>query len=155
MGELNQTPMMINGVEGEVGQVKVAQGPSVCEQWQDLPAGGAAIWVGKTEVYNGLSPLAMTDLDLSSFESLGANKALVLLVFTSTGDMNAVAVKAKGDASNYYDAAVEANAYGVALGHHDANADMVLLCTTDANGIIQWQTETEQTAQVYMLAYIK
>ena len=38
MGELNNQPMKINGVEGAVGQVKVSGGPGVLEIWED-PAG--------------------------------------------------------------------------------------------------------------------
>jgi len=152
-GEMTQTPP---GTPGEqVRKLGYADTPATVWFDPDSTIRDAGAGVGKTLVYNGLSPLDWEDLDLSGFAGLWANKALVLLAFNSAGDMNALAVRAKGDSSQYYDAAVESSSYGCALGHHDASADMVLLVTTDANGIIQWISETQRTATVYMLAYIK
>ena len=80
--------------------------------------------------------------------------ALVILSFTAEADMNATAVRKKGDTEEYYNAAVEASAYGCALGHHDASAVLVLMCVTDTQGMIQWITEASQIATVKLIAYI-
>jgi len=88
-------------------------------------------------------------LNLAS--TIGTEKALVMLGFhtpSGNNDLNAIAVRPLGDTNEYYDNAVENSAYGTSLGHHDADADLVLMTYTDGNGIIEYQCETTRTDMV-------
>lgn len=117
-------------------------------------SGGATFAVsGATVVDAQASPTSWTDLDLSG--TVGANSALVILAISATGDMNAVSVRKNGDTDEYYNASVEANAYGCALGHHDSDAVLALICITDTAGVIEWITETSSTATIKLIAYVK
>ena len=109
--------------------------------------------VSGATTYTGDSPEVWTDLDLSSI--VGANSALVILQISASGDMNAVAIRMNGDEGDYYCSAGDSNAYGVALGHHDTTAILVLICVTDTAGIIEWITESSSTATIKVIAYIK
>lgn len=136
-----------------MAQAKIISGK---QSDSDLNSGGATFTVSGTIVVNAqASPTTWADLDLSG--TVGANVALVALAITAAGDMDATAVRAKGDAYEYYDAAADATAFGVQLGHHEsgAGAAMVLMCLTDASGFIQWKTESQQTATIKLLYYIK
>lgn len=104
-------------------------------------------------VFNGSSPTSWTDLDLSGV--VGTRCAVVFLKFTSNQDMNAIAVRQNGDSDDYYSASSEQNAYGICMAHHDNDADLVLMCLTDGNGVIEWITETSRTCQVYVMAFIR
>ena len=123
----------------------------------DLGGSGAVFTVSGATIINAqASPDgAWADIDLSG--TVGANVALVALGIYATGDMDATAVRMNGDAYEYYDAAADATAFGVALGHHEsgAGAGMVLMCVTDTAGVIEWITEASQTATIKLIAYIK
>ena len=141
--------------------------PSINDGWIHSITKGEKIWNGSAWVshmgnltVSGVtvvdaqpSPTSWTELDLSSV--VGTNNALVILAFSATGDMNATAVRRKGDTDEYYSTFNEANACGVALGHHDSTSVMVLICATDAAGVIEWITETSRTAIVKLMAYIR
>lgn len=116
--------------------------------------GGASLVVSGTTVFTGDSPTSWTSLDLSGV--IGANNfALVILQISATGDMDATAVRRRGDTAEYYNPSVEASAYGCALGHHDSTADLVLLCVTSEGGRIEWITENSMPATIKLIAYIK
>ncbi len=116
--------------------------------------GGASFTVSGATVVNAqASPTSWTNLDLSG--TVGANSAFVILAISAGTDMNAVAVRRSGDTDEYYDASAEANAYGCALGHHDSTNVLVLMCVTSSSGVVQWITESQQTATVKLIAYIK
>ena len=122
----------------------------------ELGGGGATFTVsGATVIDAQASPETWTELDLSGI--VGANSALVILGITATADMDATAVRMAGDTNEYYDAAADATAFGVALGHHEsgAGATMVLMCITSTAGKIEWKTEATQTATIKLIAYIK
>lgn len=118
----------------------------------NLPGGGGGLTVSGSTVFSGSSPTSWTDLDLSTY--VGENSALVILSISGDGDMNATAVRQNGDTLQYYDNGVEANAYGAALAHHDADAVLILICVTDTAGVIEWITETSQTASIKLIAYV-
>ena len=78
-----------------------------------------------------------------------------MLSIHAGSDVNAVAVRQNGDTDEYYNAAAEANAQGVALAHHDSTNAVVLFCLTDASGVIEWCCETAvNPTTVKLLAYI-
>jgi len=118
-----------------------------------IEANKTSVIVSGVTVYNGESPTSWTDLDLSSI--VGINSAMVILSFQATKDMDAISVRKNGDTEDYYCAAADAMAYGMALGHHDTTAVLVLICVTDTNGVIEWITENSETAIVKVIAYIK
>lgn len=120
--------------------------------WEDAGGGGVNLTVSGAVVFNGASPTSWTDLDLSG--TVGAKTTLVILAIDSTSDLDAVSVRMNGDSANYFDIADEANAYGCALGHHDDSTPLVLICVTDSSGVIEWITESTQTATVTIIAYI-
>ena len=134
----------------DTGKVFVKQEAAWVEE--ENRAGGSTFTVSGAEVFSGTSPTSWTDLDLSG--TIGANSALVILAISSGVDMNALAVRKNGDTDEYYNVAVEANAYGCAIAHHDADAVLVLICVTDTAGVIEWITESAQTASIKLLAYI-
>lgn len=116
--------------------------------------GGDGIFtVSGAEVFNGLSPTSWTTLDLSGI--VGSNSALVLLKISAASDMDAVAVRTNEDTSEYWNATADASAYGMALGHHDSVAVLVLMVVTDTNGVIEWKTEKSSTATINIISYIK
>jgi hypothetical protein len=121
----------------------------------NLPSGGggATFTVSGAQVYSGNSPTSWTDLDLSG--TIGSNSAMVILAFRGNIDINALAVRKNGDTNEYYGASCEANAYGCALGHHDSDADLVLICVTDTSGVIEWKAESAVVCTVDVIAYIK
>lgn len=116
--------------------------------------GGANFTISGSEVFSGSSPTSWTELDLSSI--VGTNKALVILRFKAGSDMDALAVRTKGDTEEYYSATSDTTAQGLALAHHDSVNVVVLMVITDALGKIEWITETESaSASVVVMAYIK
>lgn len=111
-------------------------------------------WENSTDVNSGAaSPTTWTDLDLSGV--VGSNEAFVVLRIKSASDMNETSVRRDGDTNEYYSEAADPNAYGCALGHHSSVADLVLMCMTDADGEIEWITQTSENANVYVQLYIK
>ena len=99
------------------------------------------------------SPTSWTDLDLSG--TVGSRSVLAILQITAAGNMEATAVRKNGDSTEYYDDGAKEAAYGCALASHDSSAALVLICVTDAAGVIEWITEASQTATIKLIAYIK
>ena len=99
------------------------------------------------------SPESWTELDLSSV--VGENTALVILSVSAATTMDAVAVRRNGDTDEYQNTGDD-SAFGCASGFYNAtDAALVLICVTDAAGVIEWITESSQTATVKLIAYIK
>lgn len=116
--------------------------------------GGASFAVPYAEAFSGSSPTSWTDLDLHDI--VGVNKAWVLLKISAGSDMDAVAVRKKGDTDEFWHTAVDASTYGCSLVHHDSTAVPVLSTITDENGIIQWKCEkSANDCIVTVMAYIK
>ena len=113
---------------------------------------GAALTVAETEVFNGTSPIAWTDLDLSAI--VGANRALVLLkVGNPATTIYGTALRRNGDVDESYNAsshgASKASFGGVSLFMHAVMA-------TDAAGIIEWRAGAAVAGvTIDVVAYIK
>jgi len=104
---------------------------------------------GATVVDAQTSPTSWTDLDLSGI--VGSSNVVAILSFTSTMDMDFVAVRSKGDTDEYFNTQNQ----GCTVGVHKENTTVILICITDASGVIQWITESSGTATVKVIAYIK
>ena len=113
---------------------------------------GVALTYSNAEVFSGASPTAWTDLDLSGI--VGAKRTTLWVKIEAAADMNATAVRTNGDTDEFHSVTAEANASGCALGHHDAGTHLVLKVVTDAVGVIEWITETSQTATVDVIDYL-
>jgi len=108
---------------------------------------GATLTVAETEVFDGNSPDAWTDLDLSAV--VGANPALVLLKIYA--DNRTFAVRKNGDTDEFYVAAPD----GASAGVQGGTIHMALLVATDAAGIIEWICSGAVATTVDIIAYIK
>ncbi len=109
----------------------------------------ASLTYSNAEVFNGTSPTAWTDLDLSG--TVGAKTALVLL---KCGDANdrMIAVRTNGDTDEFYADVVTPS--GVALADGKNTHKAVLLVCTDSSGVIEWKTEVANTWVLDVIAYI-
>ncbi len=113
---------------------------------------GATLTVSETEVFNGASPVAWTDLDLSGV--IGLNAAIVILKIASADQFTTVAVRKNGDTDEFY-VASPINPMGAALSRRPAaNVHTVVVALTDTVGKIEWMTEDTQTVTVDIMAYI-
>ena len=105
--------------------------------------------IAATSVFNGVAPVAWQDLDLSAV--VGARKALVLLLFyNNSGDATAQQYKTRPNG-----AATEYN-YGVsctATSIGDGEA-CILLCFTDAAGIVEWKAGNAKTTAIYIEVWL-
>ncbi len=139
-----QLTRLAKGNDGEV--LTLASGiPS----WA-APGGG--LTVAETEVFNGTSPTAWTDLNLAG--TIGANPALVLLKIDGAANLVGVAVRKNSDGDEFYSASIT-DPYGCAFGRQAAGVYMVLLVATDASGIIEWKTGNAKATTIDIIAYIK
>ena len=112
--------------------------------------GGASVSTPDTVIVNGVaSPASWTDLDTG----LGG-VAFVTLTVEAIADMNATAIRRKGDTKDYYDATVDVSSYGNQLGHHDSTFPLVLSCFADSSGFVQWITEDSETATITIIGVI-
>ena len=116
------------------------------------PIPGVAMVIADTQVFNGTSPAAWADLDLSSV--IGANPALVLLKISCAGySFSPAAVRRKGDTDEFYDATKFG---GVAAGETPNNDHTAYWVATDNAGVIQWITSSAKAnTTVDVMAYIK
>ena len=116
--------------------------------------GTGAVFIVSGATYNTTTPLTWTDLDLSGV--VGSNSAWVILSIHANSDINAVAVRKNGDTTEYYNAAADASAQGMALAHHASTNAVVLSSLTDNAGVIEWISETAvANATVTVISYIK
>lgn len=115
------------------------------------PAPGASLTVAETEVFNGTSPAAWADLDLSG--TVGANPALVVLKAYPPGSLSKyIAVRKKGDTDEFY---AGSDAAGCAWIDTSAQIHFVLVVATDGNGFIQWKTGGAETWTIDVIGYVK
>ena len=117
--------------------------------------GGASLTVPAgtgIEAFNGTSPTAWTDLDLSG--TVGSNATLVLLKVYLAGLQKAIAFRKNGDTDEYYTTST-ADSRGCALIESVA-AFLVTIVVTDNLGKIEWKTEQASFGStVGIIAYIK
>ncbi|MCK5236282.1 MAG: hypothetical protein KAR06_04775 [Deltaproteobacteria bacterium] len=118
-------------------------------------ASGAGLTVAETEVFNGASPQAFTDLDISAV--VGSNVAFVILKVGTTDDDVNPTFRQNGDTE-----ITEPSSF--LLGPFAANIMMCdnnfahfgyVICITDASGIIEWATDESQTVTIDVVAFIK
>lgn len=122
---------------------------SICPAFSPKPA---ELFIEETEVHNGNSPVAWTDLDLSAV--VGDNPALVLLKFTRPGGATEnMAVRRNGDADQFYSVDVEPK--GTALIGMPINIHAALWVATDEHGIIEWITSLAEVDVIDVMAYIR
>jgi len=110
--------------------------------------------VAETTVFDGASPVAWTDLDLSA--TIGANSAFVILALVEKATSWGVqtSFRLNGDANEYYEAAAlgsVAQAYGGA----SITIHRVVVVLSDASGIIEWKGTGSQNCILKVLGYIK
>lgn len=114
---------------------------------------GATLTIGDTEVFDGASPAAWTDLDLSGV--VGSNEALVVLkiyVPAAAGISHTYAVRKNGDTDEFYANDMEGAAAGLLV----RAAHIVLITLTDSNGKIEWKAEgSKPNVTVDVMSYIK
>ena len=118
----------------------------------DVPA---TLTVSETEVFDGIPPVAWTDLNLSSV--VGANVALVILkVQHGFGTSKAMAFRKNGDTDEHYSTAAVELGSGAALVDSSNAYHQIVVVVTDSGGIIEWKTEeaTDNTT-VDVIAYVK
>lgn len=118
------------------------------------PPLAAELTVAETQVFNGNSPIAWTDLDLSAV--VGAQAALVLLKFSSPdGNYYNVAVRKDGDTDEFYQNDT-AHGHGVALAASISIRDIALWVPTSDAGIIEWRCQAAVANFVIdVMAYIR
>ncbi len=95
--------------------------------------------VAETEVYNGNSPAAWTDLDISAV--VGTNPALVLLkIYYPAGAQESFAFRKNGDGDEFYSGSYDSA--GAAAGSTvAANIFYAVMVATDVLGVIEWKTD--------------
>lgn len=109
---------------------------------------GASLTVAETEVFNGTSPTAWTNLDLSG--TIGANASLVLLKIGSPTSI-AGAFRPDGDTDEYYSSIIKGTHLFKVT--NPARASLVILCTSSA-GIVEWKTsQAKADTVISILAY--
>ncbi len=112
-----------------------------------------AVIIVETQVFNGASPVAWTDLDLSGV--IGAQPTQVILKFNSSTGYKNVGVRKNGDTDNFYEV-LTGSGKGLALTDSLASSGhAVLLCLTDPAGIIEWKAETVDVFAIDVMAYSK
>lgn len=127
-------------------------------QWTDLTDGGTTtlhkhelIAFPHTQVFDGTSPAAYTDLDLSSV--VGANSALVYLRVKSGSVPTQVEFRRNGETEEV-DAAPAAGHGTDALELTDSAAINHILVETDEDGIVEWKVSNTGSFDIYLDAYI-
>ncbi len=110
----------------------------------------ATLTVAQTEVFSGTSPTSWTDLDINAV--VGANVALVVMKVNSGANPQVVAMRANGDGDDHYLANVSGGANRV---DNAASISTLLVCYTDASGIIEWMCENGVTTTVDVVLFIK
>jgi len=106
--------------------------------------------IAETQVYTGNSPIAWTDLDLSSV--IGAQKALVLLKVIAAGGFTSICFRANGDTDEHYGTGTDAG--GTAKVYAQNNIAFYVETITDANGIIEWKASGALATTVDIVAFI-
>ncbi len=120
--------------------------------WSAPAGGGASLTVIAgvgTEVYNSTSPTSWTDLVLSG--TIGAQATLVMLKIFSGAAAYRVCVKQNGDTDEMYQ---QGDGYTNAQ-RSDVGGHGYFWVHTDANGIIEWRTQSATNMTVDVVAYIK
>jgi len=137
----------------ELGAKELCDGSETSLHSHAGGGGGGIFAISGAKIFNGSSPTSWTVLDLS--EIVGNYSALVVLKISAISDMDAVAVRTKDDVDEFWNTTADASAYGLALGHHDSVASLVLMVATNPSGMIEWRTEKAATATIDVIAYIK
>ena len=119
------------------------------------PEWGSPLTVAETEVFNGTSPTAWTDLDLSG--TIGANPALVLLKIYPGEIGITCAVRKNGDTDEFYSDSNPAYTCGAALLINKSDLiHEVAIVATNADGIIEWRTGAATAGTtIDIIGYIK
>lgn len=139
----------------DIGDQKVQAYDQATDRIVYIKQAAPGINISGATAFTGTSPTVWTDLDLSPI--IGANSALVILSISAYNNLDAVAVRRKGDTAEYFSEYNKDEACGAALGRHNsiyADVNLVLICVTDTNGIAQWITENSETATVKVIAYL-
>lgn len=121
----------------------------------DVPT-TVTLTVAETEVFNGLAPVAWTDLDLSG--TIGSQATLVLLKIADTHNISDsyVAVRKNGDTDEFYVVPGVAKPMGAALGMiFELTPHIVLVVATDNSGVIEWRRQHAHNTTVDIIAYLK
>ena len=122
----------------------------------DVSAIEAYVHDGTLVIDGGASPTpdpsAWTDLDLSAY--VGSNRAIVILkILNNTANERTVAVRPNGDATEYYETNISRGCAAADLG---VNIASILVCETDAAGIIEWWAEAKDLdIDFTLLGYIR
>lgn len=104
------------------------------------------------EVYHANSPIAYTDLDLSSY--IGAKKSIVLVqIFNNSGDATALAVyfRQNGDTTNQGGG----GANTILSTELPDQYACYLVCATDENGVLEWTTSAAKDFYVHLIGYLQ
>jgi len=113
----------------------------------------AALYLNDVEVYNGASPIAWTDLDLSG--TVGIQNTLVILKITETGNVGVVdsAFRRNGDTDEFY----QATRHSLACGYGGQNSAFhsVIMVVTDGAGIVEWITAAARTVTIDIIGFIR
>jgi len=119
--------------------------------WGTSPA---RLTVAETEVFNGVSPGAWTDLDLSG--TIGGGSAIVLLKSTETGNAGSeeIFVRKNGDTDEFFAPGNPYSTNSALVGQNSTYHGSVIVAT-DSAGIIEWRTRNNRTVTVDVIAYIK
>ncbi len=115
------------------------------------PGAGASLTVSETEVFNGTSPTAWTDLDLSG--TIGSQVTLVLLKGVTTPTHRWITFRRDGDTDDFRQAS--SWGYGVAGADQIQGRHGVYLVATSSSGVIEWITESAAAWVLDIIAYIK
>ena len=120
-------------------------------QYAQAIADGLHLTVAETQVYNAVAPVAWTDLDLSA--TIGAVASIVLLKVTETDNAAAptVTVRKNGDADEFVG---QTRGACVTIAGQNSAFHGVVVCATDAAGVIEWHSSAAQTITVDVIAYI-
>ncbi|MBI4546399.1 MAG: hypothetical protein HY707_00340 [Ignavibacteriae bacterium] len=115
----------------------------------NIKVSGTGMWHHSgTLVFDGTSPTAWTDLDLSSY--VGANYALVYLKISNGGDN--FAFRSDGETDEFYNA----NAFASSnRGWANGATSATVVVETGSNGIVEWKTQSAVASQVRLVGFVK
>lgn len=101
-----------------------------------------------TQVFSGTASTSYTDLDLSAV--VGARQRMVMLRAVSN-NTDGIMFQRKGTSYTYSSSSIT---YGVSGGGSASNVSMNFIVATDANGVVQWRTNSgTNTVTINVEAY--
>ena len=113
--------------------------------------------IGDTQIHNGASPLAWTDLDIAAQLGIEIGSAMVILKVTEIANTSELifAVRRNGDTDEFYTGLnTKQHVASTVVGQNSAWHGVVI-AFTDENGVIEWFSSHNNNTTVDVMGYVK